>query len=417
MVEIVQKLRSEKLEDFQSAIKSEIEKIGIAKMVKANSRIAIAVGSRGIAHIAQCVSTVVEELKKYGASPFIVPAMGSHGGATPEGQVEVLRSLGVTEEVVKAPIVSSLEVEEIGRLPDNYPVYVSRNALNSDGIVLVNRVKPHTDFKDKIESGLMKIAVVGLGKQKGAETLHSYGVEGYHKYLPIVAKYIIEKLPVLFGLAIVEDAYHEISVVKAIPAKKIEEEERRLLEEAKRLMPKIPFKDIDVLIIDQVGKDISGAGIDPNVTGRFVIPSERPIDSPNIKMIVALDLTEKTEGHAAGIGFADLTTRRLFSKIDFEKTFVNSLTAGYLGILGSKTPIFLSSDKDAIETAVRSIYPPIDPKKSKIVRIRNTLNLEHMWISESLIEEVKPNEELNETIRLIGKTRDMMFDVLGNLVR
>ena len=415
MVEITQKMSSEKIENLESSIRGELERVEIARKIKPNSRIAITVGSRDITNIDQIIATIVEETKKYGALPFIIPAMGSHGGATPQGQQEILKSLGVTEKTVKAPIISSLEVDEVGKIHDNYPVYVSKDALNADGIILVNRIKPHTDFKGAIESGLIKITVIGLGKQKGAETLHTYGMEGYRHYLPKVAQYIFKHAPILFGVAIIENAYHELAKIRALLPEEIEGEERRLLEKAKQLIPKIPFKDVDVLIIDQIGKDISGNGMDPNVTGRFIIPSDRPSYTPNIKILVALDLTEKSEGNVTGIGFADLTTRRLFEKIDFEKTFVNAITVGYP--LDSRIPVFLPSDMAAIETALKLLHPPIDAKHVKVVRIKNTRDLEHMWVSEALIEEVKANKKLQNTITIRREPNDLMFDVLGSITR
>jgi len=414
MVEIVQRVSSERVDDPRSAVRTELDRIGLRRVVKPGSRIAVAVGSRGIASITECISTLVDALKECGASPFIIPAMGSHGGATPEGQAAVLRSLGITEESVAAPVVSSLEVQEIGRVNDSYPVYVSRDALASDGIILVNRVKPHTDFKDRIESGLMKLAVIGLGKQKGAETLHSHGMEGYHSYLPRVARHIIHHLPIVLGLAIVENARHEIAFIKAIPPGEIEEQEAKLLEKAKQLMPRIPFQEIDVLIVDEMGKNISGAGMDPNVTGRFTSPPECPPGSLNAKVVVVLDLTREAEGNAAGIGAADLTTRRLFDKIDFENTFVNGLTNGFPQCC--KIPVFLSSDRAAIETGLRIIHPPVDIDKVRVVRVRNTLDLERMWVSDNLLEELRSRPDLTR-ITVVGRPQDIMFDVLGNVTR
>jgi len=415
MVEIIQRVSSERVDDPQSAVRTELDRIGLRRLVKPGSRIAVAVGSRGIASITECISTLVHALKECGASPFIIPAMGSHGGATPEGQVAVLRNLGVTEESVAAPVVSSLEVQQIGTVNDSYPVYVSRDAIASDGIILVNRVKPHTDFKDRIESGLMKLAVIGLGKQKGAEILHSQGMEGYHSYLPRVARHIIHHLPIVLGLAIVENARHEIAFVKAIPPGEMEEQEARLLEKAKQLMPRIPFQEIDVLIVDEMGKNISGAGMDPNVTGRFISPSECPPGSLNAKVIVVLDLTREAEGNAAGIGLADLTTRRLFDKIDFENTFVNGLTNGFPECCN--IPVFLSSDRAAIETSLKVIHPPVDIDKVRVVRIRNTLDLERMWVSENLLEELRSRPDLTERITVVGQPQDIMFDILGNITR
>jgi hypothetical protein len=415
MVEIIQKVPCERIDDPKAAVRTELDRIGLQSRVKPGSRIAVAVGSRGIACIPECVSAVVQALKECGASSFIMPAMGSHGGGTPEGQIAVLRNLGVTEEVVGAPIKSSLAVQQIGTLNDSYPVYVSRDAIASDGIILVNRVKPHTDFKDRIESGLMKLTVIGLGKQKGAEIFHSHGMEAYHSYLPKVARYIIGRLPIVLGLALVENARHEIALVKAIPPSEIEEEEGKLLEKAKQLMPRIPFQQVDLLIVQEIGKNISGAGMDPNVTGRFLIPSECPLGSLNAKVVAVLDLTDETEGNAAGIGLADLTTRRLFDKIDFESTFVNGLTNGFPRCCS--IPVFLPSDRAAIETGLRIIHPTVEIEKARVVMIRNTLDLERIWVSENLFEELRSRPDMTERITVTGQPQQIMVDVLGNVTR
>ena len=414
MVEIRQKIPAPKLEDFISEIRKELRRIGLSERIKPGDEIAITAGSRGIAHYPEILSTVVDEVKRAGGKPFLIPAMGSHGGATPEGQLALLKELGITPETVGAPIHATMEVDEIGKLENGVPVYVDRNALKADGIIVVNRVKPHTDFKGEIESGLMKMMVIGLGKQKGAEMIHSYRSEGYHKLLPEAARLILKKLPIVLGLAVVENAYHEIAIVKAIEPENIEEEEKKLLKKAKSLIARIPFKDIDVLIIDEIGKEISGTGMDTNVVGRFWLPGEYEPLAPKIKRIVVLDLTEGTHGNAIGIGLADITTKRLVEKIDYRVTFVNALTAGH--VEGAKTPVFLPNDREAITIALRTCGP-IDPRKAKVVRIRNTLNLERMWVSESMLEIINSDPELKKRIEIIGEPREMQFDILGNLAR
>jgi len=414
MVEVKQKIHAPKLEDFITEIRKELRRIELHKKIKPGDEIAITAGSRGIAHYPEILSTIVEEVKKAGGKPFLVPAMGSHGGATSEGQVAVLKGLGITSETVGAPIRATMEVEEIGRLENGVPVYVDRNALKADGIIVVNRVKPHTDFKGEIESGLMKMMVIGLGKQKGAEMIHSYRSEGYHKLLPEAARLILKRLPILLGLAIVENAYHEIAIVKAIEPENIEREEKELLKKAKSLIARIPFKDIDVLIIDEIGKEISGTGMDTNVVGRFWLPGESDPLAANIKRIVVLDLTEETHGNAIGIGLADVTTKRVVDKINYQVTFVNALTAGH--VEGAKTPVFLPNDREAITIALRTCGP-IDPREAKVVRIRNTLDLERLWISESLLRTIESDPELKKKIEVVGEPREMQFDVLGNLAR
>ena len=414
MVEVRQKIPSPKIEDYVSAIRDELRKKNLHNKIKLGWKIAITAGSRGIAHYSEILATVVDEVKRAGGKPFLVPAMGSHGGATPEGQLQVLKSLGITSETVGALIHSSMEVDEIGRLDNSAPVYVDRIALKADGIIVVGRVKPHTDFKGKIESGMMKMMAIGLGKQKGAEMIHWYQSEGYHKLIPAAAKLIMKKAPILLGLAVVENAYHEIAIVKALELNEIEQEEMKLLEKAKELLARLPFKEIDTLVIDEIGKDISGEGMDTNVMGRFWLPGESDPKAPKIKKIVVLDLSEGTHGNAIGIGLADVTTKRVISKIDYDVTFVNCLTAGSTEI--AKIPIFLPNDRDAIATALHTCGP-IDPRKAKVVRIKNTLELERFWISESLAEIVKSNRKLLKRIEFLSEPREMQFDVLGTLAR
>jgi len=288
--------------------------------------------------------------------------------------------------------------------------------MKSDGIVLVNRVKPHTEFKDRIESGLMKMMTIGLGKQKGAETVHGYQSEGYHKLIPMAARLILKKAPIIMGLAIVENAHGEIAVIKALRPEQIETEEMKLLEKSKDLMARLPFKEIDVLIIEKMGKNISGLGMDTNVTGRIwmVMPDEIDPRAPEIRRIVVLDLAEESHGNATGLGLADITTERLVSKIDYNATFVNCLTGTWPEL--GRTPPFLPNDRDAIRMGIRTCGP-IDPEKARIVRIKNTLELERMWISESLYEAVKAGGELPGKIEVIHEPGEMQFDVLGNLAR
>jgi hypothetical protein len=410
MFEIEQELISVKIQNVKDEVR---HTLNLHSRIKPGDSIAITAGSRGIANIVDIIAAVVEEIKKCGGKPFIVPAMGSHGGATPEGQVKLLANYGIAPEHVGAPIVSSLEVDVIGHLEDGTAVYMSRDAHTADGIVVVNRVKPHTDFKDEIESGLAKMMVIGLGKQKGAETLHSFLADGYHKMLVKMAKIILEKTNIICGLAIVENGYHETAIIKAIPPEKIIEEEIELQKIAKKYLARIPFKEIDLLVIDEIGKEISGAGMDPNITGRFYVPTEYEPQAPKVGKIVVLNLTPDSEGNATGLGAADLTTRRLFDKIDFEKTFVNTLTSGW--VEASKIPTFLSCDRDAILMGLRTAGVR-DHKRAKIVLIKNTLELKRFLISEALKEEIEQTPELKK-VKIVSEERDMVFDVLGNLAR
>ncbi len=413
MIEARQVFDQPKLDDYVTEVRRQLNSKGLAKKVKKGQRIAITAGSRGIANIRLILRTVVEEVKATGGEPFIIPAMGSHGGATAHGQIETLRTLGITEESVCAPIVSSMEVDQIGEIKGT-PVYVDRNALRADGIIIVGRVKPHTDFKGTIESGIMKMMAIGLGKQKGAEMIHHNLYEGYHNLLPAAARLIMQKVPIIMGLALLENAYHETCKVVALEPGEFEAAELELLKEAKALLPRLPFKEIDLLIVEEIGKNISGVGMDTNVTGRFWMPGESDPDAAKIDKIVVLDLSPETHGNAIGIGLADLTTRRVFDKIDYPSTYVNCLTQGTCAT--GKIPIWLPNDRDAIDTALR-IIGPIDRSKARAILIKNTQELEHLWISESLAEQVRKDKKLAKRVELIGEPREVQFDVLGTLIK
>ncbi|MFA5869562.1 MAG: lactate racemase domain-containing protein [Candidatus Bathyarchaeia archaeon] len=413
MVEARQRTDQPRLDDYVTEIRRQLNSKGLASKVRKGQRIAITAGSRGIANIPEILRTVVEEVKAAGGDPFLIPAMGSHGGATPHGQVEALRTLGITEESVCAPIVSSMEVDKIGEIGGT-PVYVDRNALKADGIIVVGRVKPHTDFKGEIESGLMKMMAIGLGKQKGAEMIHHNLYEGYHKLLPAAARLIMEKVPIIMGLALLENARHETCKVVALEPEEFEAAELKLLEEAKGLLARLPFPELDVLVVEEIGKNISGVGMDTNVTGRFWMPGESDPDAAKIDKIVVLDLSPETHGNAIGIGLADLTTRRVFDKIDYPSTYVNCLTQGTCAT--GKIPIWLPSDRDAIDTALR-IIGPIDRAKARVMIIKNTQELEHVWISESLAEQVRRDKKLAKRVELLGDPREVQFDVLGTLIK
>jgi hypothetical protein len=400
--------------DVPAKIKDELEKKNLKGRVKRGQRIAVTAGSRGIANIPLILETIVAELKALGAEPFIITAMGSHGGATPEGQIEVLRTLGISEESVGAPIEASMEVEVIGALPDEVTIYLSRIALESDGIFVVGRVKPHTDFKGEIESGLLKMLAIGLGNQKGAEMIHWHKYDGYHRILPEAGKLIAEKTNIVMGLALLENAHHETAEIHALHPEEFYEREKKLLETAKGLLPRLPFKDIDVLVVEEIGKNISGVGMDTNVTGKFWMTGEHDPRAAEIKTIAALDLSEETHGNAIGIGLADVTTRRAFEKIDHHQTYVNCLTQGS-GETG-KIPPYLANDRDAIATAIR-ISGPIQPEESRVIRIKNTQELDTLYISEALVEEFSRSPELQRRLVLLGEPREMQFDVMGYLAR
>ena len=400
--------------DISGKIREELTKKNLKNRVKPGQRIAVTAGSRGISNISLIIKTIVDELKAVGAEPFVLPAMGSHGGATPEGQIEVLESLGITEESVGAPIEASMEVQVIGSLPGGIDVYLSRIAMETDGIFVVGRIKPHTDFKGEIESGLLKMLAIGLGNQKGAEMIHWHRYDGYHRILPEAGKLIAEKANIVMGLALMENAYHKTALIKALYPDEFYTQELQLLEKAKDLLPRLPFKDIDVLVVEEIGKNISGVGMDTNVTGKFWMPNEHDPRAPEIKKIAVLDLSEETHGNAIGIGLADVTTRRAFEKIDYHQTYVNCLTQGS-GETG-KIPPYLANDRDAIATAIR-ISGPIPPTEARVIRIKNTQELDTIYISKALVKELQNNPELQKRLKLVEELKEMQFDVMGYLAR
>lgn len=412
MVKIRQKFHGPSVRNLDATVAEQLAAVGIDEKLKPGARIAITAGSRGIANIPQIIRAVVHELKKRGASPFIIPTMGSHGGATAQGQVEVLKSLGITESVCGAPILSSMEVVQIGETPGGMPVYLDKYASEADGIILMGRIKVHTDFKspNHIESGLMKMSAIGLGKHRQALLLHSYGIHGIRDLMLEVAKVTLAKANILCGIAIVENAMEETAVIEAIPTERIPEREAELLQYSAALMPKLPVEDIDVLIVDEIGKNYSGTGMDTNIIGRMRILGEKEPESPRIKYIIVSDLSNETDGNALGIGLADLTTRRAFEKIDFRKMNENVVTSTFLS--RGMIPLVMENDREALQAALRSNWG-VKPEDSKIVRIPNTLNLEYLYVSETLLPEISQKEN----VEVIGEPAEISFGADGYLAK
>lgn len=390
MVKVRQKFHAPEIPDVAQAVQDTIRETGVLKRVSSGDRVAIAVGSRGIADIPVLTREVVKAIQSAGGQPFIVPAMGSHGGATAEGQLDVLKQLGVTEQTVGAPIKSSMDVVQVGRLPNGLPVYTDKNAYEADKVVVINRIKPHTAFRGPVESGLMKMITIGLGKQKGAEAAHAYSFKYMAEHVPAMAKVVMSRVPIIFGLGTIENAYDRPAKIVAVPSEKIEEIEPELLVEAKALMPKILFDPIDVLVVDEIGKDISGDGMDPNITGRY--PTPYASGGPEVKRIVVLGLTEKTHGNANGIGLADITTKKVFDSIDWDKGYANALTSTVVDVV--KMPMFLNTEKLAVQAAIKTCNC-FDMEKVRLVRIKNTLELKEIWISESLLPEATRREDVD----------------------
>jgi len=365
--------------------------------IQAGDRIGIAVGSRGIANLSLMVKTLVSFLHEKGAEPVIIPAMGSHGGATAEGQIAVLASYGVTETNVGAPILSSMETVCLGHVRGDIPVYFDRVAASLDGIILMNRVKPHTDFHAPYESGLVKQMVIGLGNHLGAQLVHSYGLLGLQELIPEMGALILTKAPILGGVAVLENAKDQTAVIKVLAREEILPEEPGLLEKARQLLPRLPVSDIDLLIVEEMGKNISGVGMDPNITGRMGIRLNRQPEHPLIRRIVCLDLTPESHGNALGVGLADVIPSRLADKIDYRVTYANVITSTFLE--RGFVPIVQPSDRAAIEVALQCAGRKISADDARIVQIKNTLELTEMFISKPLIDQMDPHctwEKLEE---------------------
>ncbi len=410
MYRLRQKLNPPVVTDVVGAVRAEIAKLDLRSRLKPGARVAVTGGSRGVANIATILRATCDSLKALGARPFIVPAMGSHGGATAEGQLKVLARYGVTPESMEVPILSSMETVEIGRMSWGLPVLVDRNASEADHIVLVNRVKPHTNFRCHVESGLLKMLVIGLGKHQGAILAHRAAVDiGLERMIPEVGRYSLSHLPILFGLATVENARHETARVQAVLPEQLEETEARLLKEAWGLLARIPFEFLHLLIVDEIGKEISGTGMDPNVIGRtYLSPNEEP-KSPRYIRILVRDLTEKTAGNAVGMGLADFATRRLANKVNFQYTYTNALTG--LSPMRSKLPIIFETDREAIEGALKTIGLT-EPPDARVARIRNTLALEDLYASEALLPEIRERSDLE----ILDAPREFRFSGQGDLL-
>lgn len=384
MVKIRQHFHAPEIENVPQAVHDAIHSAGVLNRIGAGERVAIAVGSRGVAMLPLLVRETVNAVKSVGGIPFIVPAMGSHGGATAQGQMDVLEQLGVTETAIGAPIQATMEVVEIGKLPNNLPIYMDKYAFGADKVIVINRIKPHTAFRGPVESGLMKMITIGLGKQKGAEAAHAFSFKYMAEHVIEMAKIAIERVPIIFGLATMENAYERPAKIVAIPAEELIHREPKLLKEAKSLMPRIMFDPIDVLVVDEIGKDISGDGMDPNITGRYATPYAS--GGPAVARIAVLGLTKKTHGNANGIGMADISTKKVMEQTILEKGYANALTSTVTQVV--KLPMILHNEKLAVKAAIKTCNA-FDLSKVRLVRIKNTLEIQEIWVSEAMLEEAK----------------------------
>jgi hypothetical protein len=392
--------------DIEAEIIRKLQRRGTLDLIKPGWSIAITAGSRGVANYERIIKTIVDEVKRVGGNPFIIPAMGSHGGGTAEGQKEVLTSYNITEKTMGCPIRSTMETVQVGVSEYGMPVYIDKYASEADGIIVVNRVKPHTSFRGKYESGLLKMITIGLGKERGAETCHSEGFKNMEKNIEAISREVLRKCRILFGIAMVENAYDETRRIEVIPSDKFFEEEPILLEEAKKQMASILINNIDVLIVDEIGKNISGDGMDPNITGRFSSPYLS--GEMNAQMVVVLDLTKESHGNASGLGMADFSTNRVFGKLDFEQTYINAFISKDIGSV--KLPVIQPNDGLAIQAAINSCNC-VNYNNPKIIRIKNTAKISEIYISEALLEEARANAQ----IEVLTEPEEMRFDKDRNL--
>jgi hypothetical protein len=402
VVRVRQEFDRTRLEDPCGAVAAGLRNLGLAGKLKPGARVAITAGSRGINNLVAMTRAAADAVKSMGGQPFIVPSMGSHGGATDDGQKNLLADLGISEASMGCPVVSSMTVEEIGRTSNGTPAYLDRNALHADGIVVINRVKPHTAFRGEIESGLCKMLAVGLGKHKGAQQMHKAGLG---PTLVEAARLILARAPVLAGIAILENSLDETAEIHVVPPERFEETDRTLLKRAWQVLPRIPFDPLDVLVVDEMGKNISGTGMDNNVIGIGPrVGGKMEMGHPAVVTIVVLGLTPETHGNANGVGLADITTRRLVDSIDYKATYTNVLTTRLWS--AGRLPVIMETDREAIEVAVGET----PPGEVRFVRIKDTLHLEELEISEALLPEAK-----KAGLAVVRGPQPLSFDEAGRL--
>jgi hypothetical protein len=404
-----QSLVDTRTHDIAAAVAEQFGRPEISDTIKPGQSVALTAGSRGIDRIDEVVKAVVENVKRLGAHPFIVPAMGSHAGAIAENQTALIAHYGITEASMGCPIRSSMETVHLGTVEGHVPVWFDRNAYEADATIPIGRVKPHTDFRGPVESGLMKMLAIGLGKQKGADFFHLQGMHEFHHLIPSVGRFTLTRVNIPFGVAVIENGYGEVGMVEAVPAAQIWDREQELLKIARDWLGRLPGERIDVLIIDRIGKDISGDGADPNVINRDVvgaIPLGEAAPRPLIHRIIMRDLTDDTEGNANGIGMADIALRKLVDKMDPLRSYMNSITSKCPA--GVRIPLTTDTDREALFVALASCLKT-EVETARIARISDTKHVEHFWVSETLLPEVLASGRVEQT----GDLREIVFDADG----
>jgi hypothetical protein len=376
------------VEDVAGTVRRLILESNIRDRIPAGGRVAVGVGSRGIHCIATVAKTTVDTLKELGYKPFIKAAMGSHGGATPEGQRELLAGYGITPENMGVEVLTSLETLVLGTSPIGLPIYFDRDAYEADGIICLNRIKPHTDFRADFESGILKMMVIGFGKQRGAEQIHKLGLRGMKEVLPAVGKFLLENTKFTLGLAILENVDDQPAEIVALEKDDVLAKEPGLLNRVRELMGRLPFDQIDVLVVGEIGKNYSGAGMDPNVIGRLMVETQPDFEKPLVTRLVVLDVSDESHGNIVGIGFADLATQRLVDKIDPVPFRINVITSCFLE--RARIPITLPTDAEVLDTAVQTCWR-LNPEEVRMVMIPNSLELNTIYVSEAMKKDVETN--------------------------
>ena len=410
MVPIRQRFERVKLDNIPEAVRAELGKLGLGRMIRPGQSVALTAGSRGIANIPVILKSAIQFLGDLGARPFIVPAMGSHGGATARGQQELLESYGITEAAMGMPIRSSMETVSLGTTPEGYPIFLDKHASEADHIAVIGRIKPHTGFHGPIESGLLKMMMIGLGKHRGALYYHRLLLDlPYDKVVRAVGRTVRERAHIAFGLGIVENAYDETALVKAMLPADFESGEEALLTSARKWLPQLPLREADLLIVDEIGKNISGSGMDTNVVGRKrAHRNDSTSGQPDYRLIYVRSLSERTHGNATGIGLADFARNSAIKAMNYQATVINCLTAGYPD--GADLPVHFESDREVLDAAL-AIIGMREPHDARILHIHNTLQVEEMEISEPCLKETERATEFQVT----GEPKAFQFDEAGNI--
>ncbi len=410
IVRVRQQFERPRVEDVAAGVRAALERLDLGRAIRPGQSVALPAGSRGIANIALILRTVAEHLRKLQARPFVAPAMGSHGGGTAEGQRHILESYGITEEYLGVPIRASMEVVSLGDTPEGFPVVMDRFAAEADHVAVIGRVKPHTGYHGPVESGLLKMMMIGLGKHVGALNYHRILLDyPFDQVVRSVARTILGRKPIAFGLAIVENAYDETARIEAVRPEEFEAREEELLVLAKRWLARLPFLKADLLIVDEIGKDISGSGMDTNVVGRKrAFRGQDLTGQPAMRHIYVRGLTERTHGNATGIGLADFTTTRLVKTMNYRATVINCMTAGYPE--GANLPVHYETDRETLDAAL-AIIGTRTAERARVMRIRNTLCLEDVEVSEACLHE----EQAVNPFKVVTPARPISFDAAGNL--